>query len=198
MFVQILPTTPNLRQPRRSYWWPRKLRKTERERKRPGEKTHPDHLSSLTRWRENRGFWKIVRGIGKCQNRKGSESSFCPFWKKLERVRIGKCQNWKESELESVWIGKCQNLKVSEFESVRIWKCRNRKVSEPSFCPLWKKFERVRIGKGQNRKVPEWESVRIRMCQNFQILWIWDKWCLGNQCVTHHGLGDFYWHKAYT
>ena len=29
-------------------------------------------------------------GIGKCQNWKVSESNFCPFWKKLESVRIGK------------------------------------------------------------------------------------------------------------
>ena len=35
-------------------------------------------------------------------------------------VRIGKCQNWKVSELESVRIGKCQNWKMSELESVRI------------------------------------------------------------------------------
>ena len=39
--------------------------------------------------------------------------------------KIGKCQNWKVSELESVRIGKCQNRKVSELESVRncsVWK----------------------------------------------------------------------------
>ena len=40
----------------------------------------------------------------------------------LERVRIGKGQNWKRSELESVRIGKCQNWKVSELESVRIFR----------------------------------------------------------------------------
>ena len=49
--------------------------------------------------------------IGKCQN---------PFL-----CQIGKCQNWKVSELESVRIGKCQNRKVSESESVRIGKCQN-------------------------------------------------------------------------
>ena len=43
---------------------------------------------------------------------------------------IGKCQNWKVSELESVRIGKCQNRKVSDSESVRIGKCQNQKVSE--------------------------------------------------------------------
>ena len=43
---------------------------------------------------------------------------------------IGKCQNWKVSELEIVRIGKCQNWKVSKSESVRIRKCQNRKVSE--------------------------------------------------------------------
>ena len=57
----------------------------------------------------------------------------------LESVRIGKCQNWNVSNLESVRIlflpileeiGKCQNWKVSELESVRIGKCQNRKVSE--------------------------------------------------------------------
>ena len=36
------------------------------------------------------GDWKV------------SESNFCPFWKILESVRIGKCQNWKVSESESV------------------------------------------------------------------------------------------------
>ena len=35
---------------------------------------------------------------------------------------VGKCQNWKVSELESVGIGKCQNQKVSELESVRLGK----------------------------------------------------------------------------
>ena len=40
------------------------------------------------------------------------ESYYCPFWKKSESVRIGKCQNRK-----SVRIGK-----VSESESVRIGK----------------------------------------------------------------------------
>ena len=40
---------------------------------------------------------------------------------------IGKCLNWKVSELESVRIesvriGKCQNWKVSESESVRIFR----------------------------------------------------------------------------
>ena len=30
----------------------------------------------------------------------------------LESVRIGKCQDWKVSELESVLIGKCDNWKV--------------------------------------------------------------------------------------
>ena len=48
----------------------------------------------------------------------------------MESVRIGKCQNWKVSELESVRIRKCQNWKVSELESVRIGKCQNWKVSE--------------------------------------------------------------------
>ena len=43
---------------------------------------------------------------------------------------VGKCLNWKVSELESVRVGKCQNWKVSESESVRIGKCQNRKVSE--------------------------------------------------------------------
>ena len=47
-----------------------------------------------------------------------SESRFCPFWKKLEQFRIGKCHNRKVSELESVRIRKCDNLKVSELESV--------------------------------------------------------------------------------
>ena len=74
---------------------------------------------------------------------------------------IGKCQNWKVSELESVRIqflpilkeiGKCQNWKVSESESARIGKFQNWEVSES---------ESVRIGKGQNRKVSELESVRI-------------------------------------
>ena len=54
--------------------------------------------------------------FGKCQN---------AFF-----FKIGKCQNWKMSELESVRIGKCQNWKVSELESVRIGKCQNWKVSE--------------------------------------------------------------------
>ena len=35
---------------------------------------------------------------------------FCPFWKKLESVRIGKSQNRKVSELESVI------LTLSNFE----------------------------------------------------------------------------------
>ena len=51
--------------------------------------------------------------MGKCQNWKVSE---------LESVIIGKCQNWKVSELESVIIGNCQNWKVSELESVRIFR----------------------------------------------------------------------------
>ena len=34
----------------------------------------------------------------------------------MESVRIGKCRNWKVSELESVRIGKCQNWKVSELK----------------------------------------------------------------------------------
>ena len=47
------------------------------------------------------------------------------FSSKWEWVRIGKCQNWKVSELESVRIGKCQKRKVSGLESVRIGKCQN-------------------------------------------------------------------------
>ena len=38
---------------------------------------------------------------------------------------IGKCQNWKVSELE------CQNWKVLELESVRIGKCQNRSPFYP-------------------------------------------------------------------
>ena len=45
---------------------------------------------------------------------------FLSIWKKLESVRIGKCQNWKASEMESVRIGNCQNRKVSELEKVKI------------------------------------------------------------------------------
>ena len=88
-------------------------------------------------------FLSILEEIGKCQNWKVSESIFCPFWKKLESVRIGKCQKPFLPILEE--IGKCQNWKLSELESVRIRKCQNRKVSEL-------------------------ESVRIGKCQNFQIL----------------------------
>ena len=61
------------------------------------------------------------------------ESVRIHFYAKLESVRIGKCQNWKVSELlkigkcqnpsslESVIIGKCQ--KLLGLESVRIGKC---------------------------------------------------------------------------
>ena len=41
---------------------------------------------------------------------------------RIHLVEIGKCQNWKVSELEGVRIGKCQNRKVSELESVRIFR----------------------------------------------------------------------------
>ena len=63
--------------------------------------------------------------VGKCQNRKVSESNFCPFWKKvesvnLENVRITKCQNLKVSESEGIIIRKCQNLKVSEFRPIAL------------------------------------------------------------------------------
>ena len=58
-------------------------------------------------------FLPILIEIGKCQNWKVSE---------LESVRIGKCQNWKVSESGSVRIGRCQNWKVSELESVRIFR----------------------------------------------------------------------------
>ena len=47
------------------------------------------------------------------------------FYGGLESVGIGKCRNRKVSESESVRIGKCQNWKVSESESVRIGKCQN-------------------------------------------------------------------------
>ena len=43
-------------------------------------------------------------------------------------VRIGKCQNWKGSELESVKIGECQNWKVSEYGSVKIGECQNWEI----------------------------------------------------------------------
>ena len=94
------------------------------------------------------------RETGKGQNRKESEF----FFSKLESVRIGKCQNQKESELENVRIGKCPNWKVSESERVRIGKCQIWKVSES---------ERVRIGKCQIWKVSELESVRVGKCQNY-------------------------------
>ena len=45
----------------------------------------------------------------------GLESVRIHFLPILEE--IGKCQNWKVSELESVRIGKSQNWKVSELES---------------------------------------------------------------------------------
>ena len=76
-----------------------------------------------------------------------SESSGWQVSKRLESVRIGKCQNTFFFK-----IGKCQNRKVSELESVRIGKCQNRKGSE---------LENVRFGKCQNWKVSELESVRI-------------------------------------
>ena len=44
----------------------------------------------------------------------------------LESVRIGKCQNWKGSQLESVRIGNGQS--PSSLESVR--NCLDLKVSE--------------------------------------------------------------------
>ena len=59
-------------------------------------------------------FLPILSKIGKCQNRKVSES---------ESVRIGKCQNRKVSELESIKIRKGQ--KLLSLESVRIGKCQN-------------------------------------------------------------------------
>ena len=97
------------------------------------------------------------------------------FFKRLESVRIEKCQNaffFKIGKCQNAFffkiemcqnafffkIGKCQNLKVSESESVRIWNCQNLKVSE---------LESVRIGKCQNWKVSESESVRIGKCQNY-------------------------------
>ena len=82
---------------------------------------------------------------------------FLPFMEE-----IGKCQNWKMSELISVRIRNCWNRTVSELvESVRMGKCQNGKVSE---------WESVRMGKCQNGKVSEWESVRIAMCQNWKVL----------------------------
>ena len=71
------------------------------------------------------------------------ESVRMHFSSKLDSVRIGKCQNWKVSELkvlelESVNIGKCQNWKVSKLESVRFGKCQNPKVSKcESFRIIW-------------------------------------------------------------
>ena len=63
---------------------------------------------------------------------------------RLERVRIGKCQNPFLFQ-----IRQCQNRKVSELESVRIGKCQNWKGSE---------LESVRIGKSQNWKVSEFSD----------------------------------------
>ena len=60
-------------------------------------------------------FLPILEEIGKCQNWNVSESNFCPFWKKLESVRIGMCQN-------PIFAHFCRNWKVSELESVRIGK----------------------------------------------------------------------------
>ena len=73
------------------------------------------------------------------------------IYERLESVRIGKC------------IGKCLNWKVSDLESVRIGEAQNWKVSECIFLLNWKvsESESVRIGKCQNRKVSESERVRI-------------------------------------
>ena len=107
------------------------------------------------------GDWKV-------SELESSESIFCPFWAKLESVRIGKCQNWKVSESESVRIRECQNWKVSEtaqFESVRIRECQNWKVSETA------QFESVRIGKCQNLLGLE----SVRSCSDWkvsEIAWI--------------------------
>ena len=38
------------------------------------------------------------------------------------------------------------------------------------------------------------KSVRIGKCQNP----IFAQRCFGNHCDTNHGIGDFYWHMAYT
>ena len=96
----------------------------------------------------------VYREIGKCQNWKVSESIFCPFWAKLESVRIGKCQNWKVSELESV--RNCSVLKVSELESVRNgWDWKVSEMVEIGKCQKWLRLESVRIGKCQNWKVSE-------------------------------------------
>ena len=54
---------------------------------------------------------------------------------KLESVRIGKCQNWKVSEL--LKIGKCQNWKVSE--TACIGKCKNWNSDTFQFCSKWAK-----------------------------------------------------------
>ena len=59
-----------------------------------------------------------------------SESVFCHFFKKLEFVRIGVCQNWNLSELEFIRIGNCQNWKLSELEFVRIGICPDPELSK--------------------------------------------------------------------
>ena len=83
-----------------------------------------DNLGSMTIWGvgqfgeyDNLGSQWAVKSviIGRCHNWKVSELEIV-IWKvsELEIVRIRKCQNGKVSEWESVRIGKCQ-IGVSEF-----------------------------------------------------------------------------------
>ena len=89
---------------------------------------------------------------------------FFPYYPNegFESVRIGKCQNWKVSELKSVRIRKCHNWNL----------CQNQKVSELEFVS---KSESVRIG------------ICVRIFRFFEYA-----------CDTNHGIGDLYWHMAYT
>ena len=123
--------------------------------------------------------------IGKCQNRKVSESEsvrigkcqncwelesvrIAENWKVSEFIKFGKCQN--SSSLESVRIGKCQ--KLLGLESVRIGKCQKLlRLESVRNSSDWKVSEIAWIGKCQ--KLLRLESVRIGKCQKLlRLEWV--------------------------